>query len=79
MILSEFTSANPMLPGFQNEEDDNSTLKVSDVRKTRLTLLQLNKLRKMNDVREYEREKKLDSVSKQYKAAAPEGGAMPGL
>ena len=69
-----------MLPGFQNEEEDNSTIKISDMRKTRLTLFQLNKLRKMNDVREYEREKKLDSVSKQYKAAAPEGGAgVPGL
>lgn len=60
-------------PGFETEEDDNSPMKLSDLRKTRLTLLQLNRLRMMNDVRALEQEKKIEQVQQQYQAppAAP--------
>jgi hypothetical protein len=61
--------------GYADEEDDQSILKLSDLRKTRLTLGQLNKLRVMNDVRSVEHEQKLKKVSTQYKPAEqPEGG-----
>jgi hypothetical protein len=64
------------LPGYNTEKDDNSVLKLKDLRKTRLTLAHLNKLRIANDVRKFEHEKKLKSVAKQYQPA-PEAGAAP--
>ena len=56
--------------GYRTEKDDNTTLKLSDLRKTKLTLKQLNRLRIMNDVRKLEHEKKLETVQDQYKAPA---------
>ena len=63
----------PTPAGYSTEKDDHTTLKLSDLRKTKLTLKQLNRLRIMNDVRKLEHEKKIDSVQQQYKvpAAAP--------
>lgn len=71
MQLNEMFSSSK--PGFETEEDDNSPMKLSDLRKTRLTLLQLNRLRMMNDVRALEQEKKIEQVQQQYQAppAAP--------
>jgi hypothetical protein len=53
----------------QTEEDDNTPLKLSDLRKTKLTLTQLHRLRIMNDVRRLEKEQDLERVRKQYKPA----------
>jgi hypothetical protein len=66
--------------GYYDPEDDNSQLKLSDLRKTRLTLLQLNKLRKMDDVRAYEQAEKVKNVQLQYspKVDAAAGG-LPGM
>jgi hypothetical protein len=66
--------------GYYDPEDDNSELKMSDLRKTRLTLLQLNKLRKMDDVRAYEQAEKVKHVQLQYapKAEVAPGG-LPGM
>ena len=66
--------------GYYDPEDDNSQLKLSDLRKTKLTLLQLNKLRKMDDVRTYEQAEKIKYVQAQYapKVEAPPGG-LPGM
>jgi hypothetical protein len=61
-----------MPPGYATEKDDNTALKLSDVRKTKLTLKQLNRLRIMNDVRKLEHEQKLEGVKAQYKAPAAE-------
>lgn len=60
---------NSIPSGYRTEKDDNSVLKKSDTRKTRLTLTRLNKLRIMNDTRKLEHEKKLEKVSTQYKPA----------
>jgi hypothetical protein len=68
MFISELFEPTP--PGYHDEKEDNSTLKLSDVRKTRLSLAQINRLRTMNDVRKYEHEKKLGSITKQYKPPA---------
>lgn len=73
MFISELFESTP--EGYYDEKQDNSVMKLSDVRKTRLSLAQINRLRTMNDVRKYEHEKKLETVTKQYKppadAAAP--------
>jgi hypothetical protein len=63
--------------GYSTDKEDQSTLKLSDMRKTRLTLGQLNKLRMMNDIRKIEFQQKIKTVSKQYAApAADNGGGM---
>jgi len=61
---------NQVPDGYRTEKDDNSVIKISDTRKTRLTLNRLNKLRMMNDTRKLEHEKKLEKVSVQYKPPA---------
>jgi hypothetical protein len=72
MFLSELAQQAPL--GYSTEKDDNSVQKLTDLRKTRLTLGHLNKLRMANDVRKFEHEKKVEQVTKQY-SPAPEAGA----
>lgn len=55
---------------YQDLSQDNSQTTAKDLRKTRLTLRQLNKLRRMNDIRSIEYKEKLEKVRKQY-APAP--------
>jgi hypothetical protein len=62
--------------GYSDEQEDNTPLKLSDLRKTKLTLKQLNRLRIMNDVRKLEHEQKLSTVQSQYKAAPAEEAPM---
>jgi hypothetical protein len=73
MLLNEFFQKEPS--AYQDLSQDNSQTQKGDLRKTRLTLRQLNKLRKMNDVRMYEFKQKLKLVKKQYAPppAAPAG------
>ncbi len=61
MIINEIDQH---VPGYQDLDDDQSTGYA--LRQTRLTLKQLNKLRKMNDIRQYEKEAKLSSIQTQY-------------
>lgn len=73
MILNELYELPK--PGYQSEKDDNTPMKLSDLRKTRLTLADLNRLRMANDVRKVEHESKLKQVTKQYKPpVAPPAG-----
>ena len=72
MILIEIYDQN--LAGFQDVQDDNSAITLSDLRKTKLTLRQINKLRQMNDTRIYEKSKNLIQIRKQY--APPAQPAM---
>ncbi len=65
-----------MPTGYQSEKDDNTSLKLKDLRKTKLTIKQLNRLRIMNDVRKLEHENKIKTVQKQYKAPAAEAPVM---
>lgn len=71
MIVTELFE--PAKPGYQSDNLDQTPLKLSDLRKSRLTLADLNRLRMANDVRKIEHENKLEQVAKQYKppAAAP--------
>jgi len=63
---------------YTDQKQDNSVQKLSDVRKTRLTLAQIKRLRMMNDVKKFEEQNKIESLSKQYKPASA-AGAPPGL
>ena len=73
MILNEIYEKSPT--AYQDVGQDNSQPRLGDLRKTRLTLRQLNKLRQMNDVRSYEYKEKLKQVKKQY-APPPAAPAM---
>jgi hypothetical protein len=64
MLLQEFWKKQP--DAYQDLAQDNSQTRMADLRKSRLTLRQLNKLRKMNDVRAYEYKEKLKLVRQQY-------------
>jgi hypothetical protein len=72
MILNELYRRSPAQ--YQDLEQDNSQPQLGDLRKTHLTLRQLNKLRKMNDVRAVEYKEKLKRVRQQY--APPAAPAM---
>ena len=71
MILNELYHQVPN--AYQDVSQDNSQTTKDSLRKTRLTLRQINKLRQMNDVRNYEYKEKLKDIRQQYKlpAAAP--------
>jgi len=66
----------PTPQGYASEADDQSTLKLSDMRKTRLTLAQINKLRMLNDIRTVEHSQKVKTLAAQYKAPSDDGGGM---
>jgi hypothetical protein len=63
------------IPGYQDLDSDNSRPQWKESRKTKLTLRQIRKLRKMMDVRNFERQKHLKKVHDQYGAVAPDAGA----
>lgn len=73
MILNELYQRSP--EGYQDVSQDNSQPRIGQLRKTRLTLKQINKLRQMNDVRTYEYKEKLRLIKQQYAPPA----APPGL
>ncbi len=64
MILNEIYQRQP--EAYQDVAQDNSQPEIGDLRKTKLTLKQLNKLRKMQDTRTFEYNEKLKLVRKQY-------------
>jgi hypothetical protein len=72
MILQEFFNKEP--EAYQDLKQDNSQPQLGDLRKTHLTLRQLNKLRMMNDIRQVEYKEKLKLVRQQY--APPAQPAM---
>jgi hypothetical protein len=73
MILNELYDKSPN--AYQDLSADNSQTTLNSLRKTRLTLRQINKLRQMNSVREFEFKEKLKDIRKQY-APAPAAPAM---
>lgn len=64
MILNEIYRKEPN--AYQDLSTDNSQIQLGDMRKTRLTLRQINKLRQLNDIRAFEYKEKLEKVRKQY-------------
>jgi len=47
-------------------EDDNSIITSSDTRKTRLTLEQINKMRRIQEAKKFEQYEKMKRVKAQY-------------
>jgi hypothetical protein len=64
MILTELYQRSP--EAYQDVAQDNTQPSLGQLRKTKLTLRQINKLRKMNHVRAYEFKEKLKDVKAQY-------------
>lgn len=63
--------------GMQDVENDNSKPEWKTSRKTKLTLSQIRKLRKMIDVRSYEKSLHLNKVRDQYGSKSDESDASP--
>ena len=61
---------------YMNPADDNEVPKLNDLRKTKLTLGQINRLRLIRDVRNFELKNRLEKTRKQYGAPAQ---TEPGL
>ena len=61
--------------GYQDISADNSKPEWQQSRKTKLTLAQIRKLRKMIDVRNFEKKKYLKKVHEQYGTPAQTEGA----
>jgi hypothetical protein len=59
----------PPVSGYQDVNQDNSKPVWRTSRKTKLTLKQIRKLRKMLDVRNYEKKMHLAKVKEQYSSA----------
>lgn len=64
MILLELYEKVPS--AYQDVAQDNSQPSLGDLRKTRLTLRQINRLRQLNDVRQYEFRENLKKIQTQY-------------
>jgi hypothetical protein len=64
MILNELYTRSPS--AYQDLSQDNTQPQMGQLRKSRLTLKQLHKLRKMNELREIEFQNKLKFLSLQY-------------
>ena len=65
--------------GLQDVNSDNSKPTYKTSRKTKLTLKQIRKLRRMLDVRNYEKQKYLENIRKQYGAKPEEGAGGPAV
>lgn len=68
MILLELFNSYPN--EYQDLSQDSSQIKIQDTRKTRLTLAQINRLRKMNDMRALEHAKEMQLIKQMYGAPA---------
>jgi hypothetical protein len=76
MLLNEMFD--PPIAGYQDLKSDNSRPMWKMSRKTKLTLKQIRTLRKMIDVRNYEKKEHLKKVREQY-GAKPEQSEAPSL
>ena len=72
MLLNEMFS--PPIMGYQDPDADNSKPTWRTSRKTKLTLRQIRKLRRMLDVRNYEKKHHLNKVREQYGATKQQPG-----
>lgn len=69
-----FEMFDPPVSGMQDVNADNSKPVWKTSRKTKLTLSQIRKLRRMLDVRNYEKSLHLNKVREQYGAKSEESG-----
>lgn len=69
----------PPVQGMQDVNADNSKPAWRTSRKTKLTLKQIRKLRRMLDVRNYEKKKYLTKVRQQYGAKPADESGAPSI
>lgn len=74
-----FEMFDPPIQGLQDVDADNSKPVWRTSRKTKLTLKQIRKLRRMIDVRNYEKKNYLKKVRKQYGAKPEEAAGAPSV
>ncbi len=74
-----FEMFDPPIAGYQDIGADNSKPVWRTSRKTKLTLKQIRKLRKMMDVRNYEKKQYLKKVREQYGAKASDEEGAPSV
>lgn len=77
--MNLFELYEPAIPGYQDTASDKSKPEWKQSRKTKLTLKQIQKLRKMLDVRNYEKQHTLKRVHDQYGAKPEAEGGAPTL
>ena len=70
MKLFEFYDATA--DGYQEQKDDNSVPELGELRKTKLTLKQISKLRRMYDLRNYEKQQDLKRIQAQFASPPPQ-------
>jgi hypothetical protein len=74
--MNLFEMFNAPVEGYQDVASDNSKPKWRESRKTKLTLRQIRKLRKMLDVRNFEKKNNLKKIHAQYSPPPAEGAAL---
>lgn len=61
---------------YMNPAEDNEVPKLDDLRKTKLTLRQINQLRLIRDVRNFELKSDLENIRKQYGSSGQQEAAI---
>ena len=72
MKLFEFYNHDQADADYQDQEADNSVPELGELRKTTLTLKQISKLRKMYDMRNYEKTEELKKIQAQFAPPPPQ-------
>lgn len=70
MLLLELMSTEKTVEEIKKPFEDNTALRMSDTRKTRLTFEQLSKLRKLSDLKSTEYQESISEIRRQF-APAP--------
>ena len=70
MLLMELMSTEKSVETIEKPYQDNTALRLSDTRKTRLTFEQLSKLRKLADIKAIEYQESIKEIRRQF-APAP--------
>ena len=70
MLLMELMSTEKSVETIEKPYQDNTALRLSDTRKTRLTFEQLSKLRKLSDLKKIEYQESIKKIRSQF-APAP--------
>ena len=70
MLLMELMSTEKSVETIEKPYQDNTALRLSDTRKTRLTFEQLSKLRKLADLKAAEYQESIKDIRRQF-APAP--------
>tara|TARA_B100001093_G_C26710360_1_gene963154 strand:- start:313 stop:534 length:222 start_codon:yes stop_codon:yes gene_type:complete len=70
MLLLELMSTEKTVEEIEKPYQDNTALRMSDTRKTRITFEQLSKLRKLSDLKSAEYQESIKEIRRQF-APAP--------